>query len=1111
MKYVSSRKQGVLIISACVFCALMCAFVYITQFSATKNLHNEGELSHNLSQRELWEWMRYHDPATGKIPHNVRASELAFASQLPKRRSLKGESTLSSQWKSIGPWNVGGRTRALAYDIRNENIIMAAGVSGGMWRSTDGGITWKKTFSPKQLQSVTSLVQDTRESHEDTWYAASGEIWGNSADISGDGVLKSTDNGLTWNILQETASGTPGSWDRNFDYIWRIVTDHSNINQDIVMAAYALGGISRSTDGGLTWSNVLGSFGNNSSLFSEIAISKDGIFYATLSSYGTNQNTNSPAGGIYRSTDGIRWVNITPATFPKKYGRIAIGISPSDENLVYFLAHTPGTGKRYISRRGDEDWNSLFSYRYIVGDGSGVQGKWENLTENVPDLGGTFGTYNAQGGYNMYIKVHPENSNIVFIGGTNIYRSTDGCKSNNYTWCGGYEPNSTLPEYGVYPQHHPDCHEFIFLQSNPNKVLSATDGGVEYCDNILSEKVQWISRNNGYLTTQFYTLAVDENPQNTRIMGGLQDNGTLFTTSTEQQKPWAAPGLGDGSYCDFGADNRVYMSRQLGRMEHYELDNNGNVLKKGRFDPVGGKDYLFINPFILDPNDKRKCYLAGGKILWRNNNLLDIGFGQKDSVTTNWDSLPASRISGNAQHLISALGMGKQSKILYYGTSQGKLFRIDDATQGLPVPKELKGGFPSAYISSIIVDNTNENHVVISFSNYGVQSIFTTFDGGSTWSSIGGNLDRHPRGTLHAPAVKWVEILQYRGKKVYFAGTSVGLFSTTFLNGTKTVWMQEADNDIGNVPVDMIKVRQADTTVFIATHGAGVYNSRVTIQPVLPEIIALESPINDAKGVVSSTTLIWKSSANARYYEVQVARDEQFSDIVFTSEALDAQQVMFNTIEDGLISYYWRVRGLNEYGQGDWSKPWKFTSVVGITSLIEPTNNNQNVQRNPLFRWQNVVGATKYHIQVSSSFSFTTIDFQDSLILTNEYQSGVLDADKQYNWRIRAGNQDGWGEYSTRYRFKTGIMVSAYEQSPTRWKVYPQPFQDFITIESPHNIDDAHSLELLDLRGRVLVKQLFHNMTKLRIDVQDLPRGLYTLTLSNSKHRVVHSQQLLKR
>lgn len=389
MKYVTSRKQGLVIICTTVFCALMIPLMSIIQLSENESHNNAGELSHNLSQRELWEWMRYHDPATGKIPHNVRASELAFASQLPRRHSTKGESALSSQWKSIGPWNVGGRTRALAYDVRNENIIMAAGVSGGMWRSTDGGISWKKSFSPQQLQSVTSLIQDTRDGHEDIWYASSGEIWGNSADISGDGILKSTDNGLTWSILSETSSGTPGSWDRNFDYIWRIVTDHSNINQDIVMAAYALGGISRSTDGGLTWSNVLGSFGNNSSLFSEIAISKDGIFYATLSSYGTNQNTNSPYGGIYRSTDGIRWVNITPSTFPKKFGRIAIGISPSDENLVYFLAHTPGTGKRYVSRRGDEDWNSLFSYRYIVGDGSGVQGKWENLTENVPDLGGT--------------------------------------------------------------------------------------------------------------------------------------------------------------------------------------------------------------------------------------------------------------------------------------------------------------------------------------------------------------------------------------------------------------------------------------------------------------------------------------------------------------------------------------------------------------------------------------------------------------------------------------------------------------------------------------------------------------------------------------------------
>lgn len=1107
MKKNMSAKYGVFIIGFSILSALS-ALLLIQSESVTSE---EGDLAHNLSQRELWEWMRYHDPATGKIPHNVRKSELEYALELPHHRFDKSEQALSSQWKSIGPWNVGGRTRAVAYDIRNENIIMAAGVSGGMWRSTDAGLTWKKTFSPRQLQSVTSLVQDTREGHEEIWYASSGEIWGNSAEISGDGILKSTDNGLTWNYLQETTSGTPGSWDKGFDYIWRIVTDHSNINQDVVMAAYALGGISRSTDGGTSWTNVLGGFGNNSSLFSEIAISKDGIFYASLSSYGTNQNSNSVHGGIYRSTDGIRWTNITPATFPKKYGRIAIGISPSDENLVYFLAHTPGTGKRYVSRRGDEDWNSLFTYRYIAGDGSGVQGKWDNLTENVPDLGGAFGTYNAQGSYNMYIKVHPDNSDIVFIGGTNIYRSMDGCKSNNYTWCGGYEPNSTLPEYGVYPNHHPDCHELIFLKSNPNKALSSTDGGVEYTENIVADKVQWISRNNGYLTTQFYTLAVDENPQNNRIMGGLQDNGTLFTSSNQPQNPWAAPGLGDGSYCDFGKNNRVYMSRQLGRMEHYELDNNGNVLKKGRFDPIGGKGYLFINPYILDPNDKATCYLAGGKILWRNNNLLEIGFGQKDSVSTNWDSLPATRIEGNAQHAISALAMGKNSSVLYYGTSQGKLYRLDDATKGQPVPKELKGNFPTAYISSIVVDNDNADHVVLCFSNYGVQSIFATFDGGNTWSSVGGNLDRHPKGTANAPAVKCVEIIQYRGKKVYYVGTSVGVFSTMFLNGNKTVWVQEGDSDIGNVPADMIKVRQADTMVFVATHGAGVYSSKVNHIPILSEKVELESPNNDAKGFYSTANLQWKSSLHAKYYELQISTKSDFSELVFSSEALSETTLNFNSVESGLMTYYWRVRGLNEYGVGEWSETRTFVSVVGTTVLTAPEANAQDIQRNPLFQWQNVNGATKYHLQVSSSFSFSTIDFQDSSIVDNQYRSWLLDADKQYLWRVRAGNADGWGDFSSRLRFKTGITVPVAEPSAHNVNVYPIPLRSILYIDIPDYHNENVKIEIYDVRGVAVLRKQLHKVSKLySLDVSDIPKGVYILSISGKGSDIIYSQQIIK-
>lgn len=1093
---------------ACIALVVLGAITFST-LEKSKNADDRA-FSEGLSERQKWEWMRYHDPATGKIPRNARAHELEYATTLPKRYRTKNDQTLSQQWNSRGPWNVGGRTRALAYDVRNEKIILAGGVSGGIWRSTDGGNTWTKTLSKRQLQSITTIAQDTREGKEDVWYAGTGEIWGNSAEISGDGILKSTDNGVTWQFLSQTVSGTPGSWDKQYDYIWRVVTDPSNFNTDVVLASYALGGISRSTDGGATWTNVLGTFGNNSSVFSEIERSPSGIFYAALSSYGTNQNNPSSYGGIYRSTDGIRWTKITPDDFPKKYGRIAIGISPSDENTVYFLAHTPGVGKRYVSRRGEEDWNSLFKYRYIAGDGAGVQGKWDNLSENVPDLGGDFGIYNAQGSYNMYVRVHPENSNIVFLGGTNIYRSEDGCSSQKYTWCGGYLPNSSLPEYGVYPNHHPDCHDFVFLKSDNKKALSATDGGVTLSENVLADNVQWKSLNSGYLTTQFYTLAVEETAGSQKIMGGLQDNGTLIVNSADPKSEWAAPGLGDGSYCYFGKNNRVYMSRQLGRMEHYELDDNGNVLKKGRFDPVGGKGYLFINPFILDPNEKSRVYLAGGKILWRNNNVLDIGFGQKDSVTTNWDSLQATRITGASNHLISALAMGKSSKILYYGTTQGKIYKLEDATEGQPVPKELKGGFPTAYVSSITVDNDDEKHVLICFSNYGVQSIYVTYDAGNTWASVGGNLDKDEKGTINAPSVKWVEMMNVQGTKRYFAGTSVGLFSTGFLNGNRTVWVQEGADEIGNVPVDMIKVRQSDNSVFIATHGAGVYSSQVTTGYELPTQIQLSSPTDGSRGFLEFALLKWLVSEKSHYYELQIANDSDFNTVVFNSDALDKTEYQYYDLVSGLKTMYWRVRGLNEGGAGPWSATWKFVTAVQEPELQLPENNAQSVIRNPLLVWKSVEGSTKYHVQLSTSSTFSPVEIEDSMLNVLQYQTWTLSSDKQYFWRVRAGNSDGWGNFSNRFRFKTGTTVDIQENIQKKNRLYPNPVNSILTLDMSKVQNGNSTIEIYSSSGILMKKISGSAGSMMRIDVSDFAIGSYYLYVKDHNGTICYREEFVK-
>lgn len=489
--------------------------------------------------RQLWQWKMLHDPATGKIPEGIRGKEIAFAKTLPTDNdfSVNGGTNAKSPnehpFTLQGPFNVGGRTRALAIDIANENIIFAGGVSGGLYRSADGGNSWNRVTTPSQYLGLTAIAQDKRPGRQNNWYFSTGEAYGTSASggnafFLGDGLFKSIDSGLTWTPLDATDNGSPQSFTTNWQVVWNIAT-HPNDTDTVIFAA-TYGAIYRTQNGGTTWSAMLSS-GFSPSYFTDVAATSTGAVYATLSSEGAKK-------GIWRSPDGITaFVNITPnnwtngtdtLTWPAVYDRNVIGIDPNDENTVYFFAYTPGYGKPSTDFQADTEWVSLWKYTYLSGDGTGAGGSWQNLSENLPVDGSTFGNIIVQGSYDMFVRVMPGNSSTVFIGATNLYRSTDGFTTpNNTAQLGGYGVGSTMPFFTVYPNHHPDQHNLAFLPSDPNVIISSCDGGVYKSNDCLAQNVSWTDLNKGYYTSQFYTVAIDHGtPGSNVITGGLQDWGS---------------------------------------------------------------------------------------------------------------------------------------------------------------------------------------------------------------------------------------------------------------------------------------------------------------------------------------------------------------------------------------------------------------------------------------------------------------------------------------------------------------------------------------------------------------------------------------------------------
>ena len=768
-------------------------------------------------QRRAWEELRLVDPATGRIPADIHHREQEFARQLPSRsqsallealgRDPEAKGDKINGWQFRGPWNVGGRTRALALDVSGTppHNLLAGGVSGGMWRSVNDGNSWTLTTGSSQLHSVTTIAQDTRAGHQNVWYYGTGEVRGNSAGLGGapfqgDGLFKSIDGGQSWSLLPATSGNPPGSFTSPWQYVWRVAVDASNTAEAEVYAAN-YGEINRSVDGGITFTSVLGD-PSNTSRYTDLIVSSTGVVYASLSSDGGNS-------GIFRSTDGILWADITPPGLTT-HGRIVMGLAPSNENIMYCeVADIHGTSEE-----------GFYKYTYVSGDGSGAGGVWQDRSAQMASLPGPGGsvalqTYNS---YCMAVTVHPTNPDIVFLGGIHIYRSTDGFATNaNDAWIGGWQ----------YSDHHADQHELLFQPGSTVIAYTGSDGGVHKTLNITAGSVVWNPLNNGYNTSQFYTAAIDENlPGSDIVIGGMQDNGTWFTNSLVGTDWWTEIFSGDGSYCAVadasGVVGNYLVSVQNGVIYWLTVNNStGSWSTWTRVDPTGGGSYMFINPLIVDPNDTRMMYVASSNGVWRNNDYTAIDLWNNETTSTNWDHLTTVPELSS----VTALAMSRSAnRILYYGTSGGRVYRLDNAATAPAgsVPTQLNMGpafSVGSYVSSIAIHPDDDQKVLVGVSNYNVVSLFYTADGGANWTPHEGNL----AGT-DGPSVRTVAIVPFGGIDIFFAGTSTGLYSTFFLTGATTYWNLEAPDLMGNVVVDMLATRPADGLVVAGTHGKGVYS-----------------------------------------------------------------------------------------------------------------------------------------------------------------------------------------------------------------------------------------------------------------------------------------------
>lgn len=929
-------------------------------------------IKENRKARLEHEYEMYKSPATNQVPQGIRQKELQFVKSSSARLDARfrsesaGRSLADQTWDQRGPFNQAGRTKAIGIDPRNEDIILAGGTSGGMYRTTDGGTSWTLVSNPQANPAITGVAQDPTA--QDTWYYITGEgkesVNTNQASQQyiGDGVYKSTDNGVTWSQLANTVPENTTLFGEGLQSDWQLCSDIAIDPIDGAVLIANIGGIYRSADNGANWSEVLSlaaldpKFGDVVHIDVAKVDASSRVYYV-----GAHNSDAINKSGFYRSTDGLAWQDISPAGyFSGSWERVRVSIAPSDPDVIWFLMH----GDALVA---DGDFTNDVLAKYEYDDSDPV---WTDLSANIPNLGGDVGDFNTQSAYNMVIRAKPDDANTVFIGDTKLWRSTDGFATtlDAGDWIGGYSPLNNVSQY---PNHHPDVHELVFFPSDPSKALCGHDGGLSFTSNILATNsthpVTWSNLNNGMYTTQAYAISIDPMSENSAaILAGFQDNGNFATDERSGTTDWIEqPHGGDGSWNAIASGGaNWYISQQYGLVERLSSGQvNGHGINPDTRGSSGTN--TFISPFILDRNDDDIMYYAADKELWRNNSIATVNDGGApfDGTPVGWNNLILSgaTLSGNITAMETSVS---PANVLYIGTSTGEVYRIADAHSGntVTVTDVFTGkGLSSGFISSIDVDPDNADHVYITFSNYEVISIFKSTDAGVTWSDISGNLEENVDGSGSGPAIRWIHVFKKTDNtNVYLVGATTGLYSTSTLSGTSTVWTQEGTSTIGNVPVSMIRSRKVDGYVAVGTHGKGMFSTNILTldDDVLPTITAT-TPADDETGVELESDLSITFSENVKDAGGAIMFKHSEDDSIVETIPVSSDKVsildavatvkLTNELEQG-VGYYVVIEddafkdiAGNRFAGFDDKTTWNFTAKA-ITGVEKPQpENNLNV------------------------------------------------------------------------------------------------------------------------------------------------------------------------
>ena len=784
------------------------------------------EKGHGWKQFKRWEhFMESRVDENGVRPH---PSVLYQAIQKQKSST----SVEYGNWKAIGPFDAPagngiGRINNVAFHPNHNDTIYAGAPSGGLWVSYDDGQTWT-TFTDELTNiGVSDLAIDPN--HPDTMYLATGDR--DAADTYSFGLMKSTDGGVTWG-----ATGLSFNLNNNYR-IGRVVVDPDSTS--IVYVA-TNGGIYRSTNYGANFTL------EQSGLFFGIHKATGDTLYAT---------TTGSSPKVYRSVDrGDSWSQLSTGLPTSGVYRCELALSSTPGTLyVVYGDSNYGYGGVYKSTNGGTSWTLMSSTPNIMG--------WSNTGT------GTGG----QAWYDLSIACDPNSENTIYVGGVNIWKSTDG----GATWlCVGHWYGA-----GSTPFVHADHHHATF-RPGTSELYVGTDGGVYKTAN---GGTSWIHLNDGMNITQYYKMS--QSTSDTTIMiGGAQDNGSHLKTGANWSRPTGGDGMDNG--IDAVNDDIMYTSIYYG--DFYKSTNGGSFFSSiNTLTPAGTGNW--VTPFNVDPVATNTIY-AGFRKIWKSTN-----------GGSSWTATSTNNVSGTQN--IDEFEIAPSNTSYIYVLINSNIFLSSNGGSTWSTITPTGSLSPGGTLTSVAIDPDDEEHIVITISGYNSsKKAMESFDAGTTWTNISSGLP-------NVPAT--ASVFEGGGSDGIYIGTDIGVYykSSQYPNYISF------NKNLPNVIINDFEVFEDENILRIGTYGRGIWQSPMMAGlTAKPEANFTADP-NTTCSLNDTVQLLDKSSGTPSNWHWQIT-PSTYSFVGGTDDSTHNPQVVFTA--GG--SYTVTLTAMNSYGTDDTTK-----------------------------------------------------------------------------------------------------------------------------------------------------------------------------------------------